>query len=298
MAENRRRINLLNSGQRSSDREFERAVKAMEDQLRVQNEIVSAERERQLALEKTRERQELIGREAQKSLQTLRSEAADSGFSASIDRNTREMAEAGAAFDEMRSSGEKFISSTGSGLKNLFGSILKGELTSAKDLWGAFCNFLADSLSKVLSKMAASGFEQMLGGLFGSISGGGGSSPFGFLSGIFHSGGVAGEAEAYRMLSPLAFAGAPRLHSGLAPDEFPAILQRGEAVIPKGKWSTGGGPQALKVEVRIDNQSSAPLKLEQGPVARNIDKLVIGIVAKDIDEYGVLGKMIKNQRRS
>ena len=32
-----------------------------------------------------------------------------------------------------------------------------------------------------------------------------------------------------------AFAGAPRLHSGLAADEYPAILQRGEEVIPKNK---------------------------------------------------------------
>jgi len=29
------------------------------------------------------------------------------------------------------------------------------------------------------------------------------------------------------------FALAPRLHSGLMPDEFPAILQRGETVLPK-----------------------------------------------------------------
>jgi len=31
------------------------------------------------------------------------------------------------------------------------------------------------------------------------------------------------------------FIGAPRLHSGLASDEFPAILQKGERVIRKGK---------------------------------------------------------------
>jgi hypothetical protein len=30
-------------------------------------------------------------------------------------------------------------------------------------------------------------------------------------------------------------ASAPRLHNGLAADEFPAVLQKGETVVPKGK---------------------------------------------------------------
>jgi hypothetical protein len=32
---------------------------------------------------------------------------------------------------------------------------------------------------------------------------------------------------------------APRLHTGLRPDEFPAILQRGEEVVPRGERDGG-----------------------------------------------------------
>ena len=43
-----------------------------------------------------------------------------------------------------------------------------------------------------------------------------------------------GESSVSRRAVPAyAFAGAPRFHSGLMPDEFPAILQKGETVLPK-----------------------------------------------------------------
>jgi hypothetical protein len=53
----------------------------------------------------------------------------------------------------------------------------------------------------------------------------------------FHKGGVVGSTSA-----PMRHAGisgyVPRLHDGLAADEYPAILQAGETVIPKGTGST------------------------------------------------------------
>jgi len=48
----------------------------------------------------------------------------------------------------------------------------------------------------------------------------------GFLGGLFHEGGVAGQTNV-----PMRFIPMPRLHSGLRPDEYPAILQRGETVL-------------------------------------------------------------------
>ena len=56
------------------------------------------------------------------------------------------------------------------------------------------------------------------------------------LGGLFHEGGIVGESYgASRLMPAYAFAGAPRLHSGLAADEYPAILQKGEEVIPKNR---------------------------------------------------------------
>ena len=78
-----------------------------------------------------------------------------------------------------------------------------------------------------------------LGGLLGGGGGGGASGGGGFFSSIFssifHSGGVVAETMAARRAVPAhVFMGAPRFHDGLMPDEFPAILEKGETVLPKG----------------------------------------------------------------
>ena len=86
----------------------------------------------------------------------------------------------------------------------------------------------------------AGGLSSMLGG---GTDGTGGSSGgiFGSLfSSIFHDGGIVGETLApTRMMPAHAFASAPRFHNGLMPDEFPAILQKGETVLPKNKKMGG-----------------------------------------------------------
>jgi len=229
MAENRRRINIGKLPGEESGRETDRTLRTMEDQLRVQEQLVSAERERRLALQNTGEQQEIV---------------------------SRNIVETRAAFVEMHASADKSMTATGSGFKNLFRTVFKGELNSAKDNWDSFCSFLTNSFLNAAAKIASSGFEKMLEGLFGSLS---------------PQTGGAGNVEIKRAASSSA------------------------AV------STGGGGdpgrQALNVEVKIDNQSSAPLKIEQGPVSHGLDKLVIGIVARDITEYGELGKLIRNQRR-
>jgi lambda family phage tail tape measure protein len=88
------------------------------------------------------------------------------------------------------------------------------------------------------------------GGLSDILKGGsgGGSSGGGFLGGffddifgsLFHGGGMVGVSSVSRRAVPAhAFIGAPRLHGGLMPDEFPAILQRGETVLPKNSRMGG-----------------------------------------------------------
>lgn len=83
-----------------------------------------------------------------------------------------------------------------------------------------------------------------------SSSGGEGS----FFSSIwsalgFHAGGMVGRDHSFiRPVPASTFIGAPRLHSGLMSDEFPAILQKGEMIIPKGGGGTG-------VKVNVINRS-------------------------------------------
>ena len=60
------------------------------------------------------------------------------------------------------------------------------------------------------------------------------SSAFGLPAVKMHGGGVVGAGGTISLVPAGAFIGAPRLHKGLASDEFPAILQKGEIVLPKG----------------------------------------------------------------
>lgn len=92
-------------------------------------------------------------------------------------------------------------------------------------------------------------YQRFFGPIFGSV----GSFIEGAFGGnasgvVLHDGGVAGAGGASRTVPSAAFAGAPRYHSGgiagLRPDEVPAILQRGERVLPVG---AGGGGTVVNV---------------------------------------------------
>ncbi|MFO1217647.1 MAG: phage tail length tape measure family protein [Burkholderiaceae bacterium] len=66
----------------------------------------------------------------------------------------------------------------------------------------------------------------------------------------FHSGGIAGVGGTARRVGALAFAGAPRYHvGGLASDEVPAILRRGEEVIARSdaRHRLNGGRQGVQI---------------------------------------------------
>ncbi|MHC4265974.1 MAG: hypothetical protein ACYSUK_08585 [Planctomycetota bacterium] len=100
---------------------------------------------------------------------------------------------------------------------NFFYSAMEGDFNSLKDLaTGVF-----DSIKRAFADMVA---QMAVEGLFGGLT----------SAAIKHSGGVVGAGGARRKVPSAMFAFAPRLHGGLAPDEFPAILQRGETVIPRG----------------------------------------------------------------
>ncbi len=110
---------------------------------------------------------------------------------------------------------------------------------------------MIDAMIRDLLRMAAyqnitrplfGGISGAIGNLFGGGTtgphiGAGGTTAFGM-----HGGGIAGQDSSFtRTLPGGLFSHAPRLHSGLMPDEFPAILQKGEAVIPKDAVGGGAG---------------------------------------------------------
>jgi hypothetical protein len=160
------------------------------------------------------------------------------------------------------------------GLKYTFSGLVRGEFEDLGDFFNSLADSMIDKWSEILAEMliewmnfktilnssssSGSGFwgavSNFIGSLFGSgsssttaaenLGSGAGSiySAVGNISGItsweYHRGGIVGATSApLRVIPPSLFANAPRLHSGLAADEFPAILQRGETVFPKGSFT-------------------------------------------------------------
>ncbi len=112
------------------------------------------------------------------------------------------------------------------------------------EIGNAFAKMVADMVARALMAQAVSSLMGMFGGMAagagGSMTTAGGSAAGGGNPYFLHSGGIAGRDGIRKPVPFGTFANAPRMHiGGLAGDEVPAILQKGERVIPKGE-DTGG----------------------------------------------------------
>jgi tape measure domain-containing protein len=137
-----------------------------------------------------------------------------------------------------------------------------------KEVLGSFISDIrsgtsaADALASALGRVADRLLDMALTNLFSPSGGLGGGGLLGgrIIPGILHDGGVAG-LDGYghgRSVPASVFAGARRYHTGtnsaggpaLRAGEIPAILQRGEVVIPKDAIR-GGQPQPQQVHVTV-----------------------------------------------
>jgi GH24 family phage-related lysozyme (muramidase) len=209
------------------------------------------------AIEKARIQQELLS-EAQKAGVSITPELA-----ASIDALSTNYAKASSAGDQLKASQER-IKKSAEEFRDLGRDAVGGFISDLRSGKSA-AEALANALNKVVDKLIDVGLNAVfsgggLGGLLGGGGGGKGGLLGGFLiPGILHSGGVAG-ADGYghgRSVSPKSFAGAKRYHkggvAGLVPGEVPAILQRGEVVLPRGTKMGGGGKTDIQVGVSVDD---------------------------------------------
>ncbi|MEO9227444.1 MAG: hypothetical protein ABI216_00630, partial [Devosia sp.] len=118
---------------------------------------------------------------------------------------------------------------------NIVGSIFDMLLNKVGQLGESLLN---SGLNSILNSVVGGAFAPATGGAFGN--GLWGSAIF---AGVHHSGGVAGSPSIGRNVPASVFDGAQRYHgggiAGLRPDEVPAILQKGERVIPKGANQNG-----------------------------------------------------------
>ncbi|MEY9198669.1 GH24 family phage-related lysozyme (muramidase) [Sinorhizobium fredii] len=208
------------------------------------------------AVEKARIEQQLLS-EAQKAGLEVTPE-----LQAQIGALAENYAKASSASERLKDSQQKAVDAAKqfSGL----GQEVVGGFISDLRSGASAAEALSNALNKVLDKIIDIGLESLFsGGLFG---GGGGGGLLGgmLIPGILHSGGVAGR-DGYghgRAVSPSVFAGAKRYHTGgvagLKSGEVPAILERGEVVLPKG--TKMGRQQGVQVQVGVSVDKNGELQ--------------------------------------
>lgn len=146
-------------------------------------------------------------------------------------------------------------------LQSTIEQALTGQLKSVRE-WGVQLLNIAANIAAsfastfLMNELASTAFGQALH--LGSVPAGG-----------HHGGGVIGvDSPAFtRSVPASAFAGAPRFHSGMMADEYPAILQRGESVLTPGQLAAvarGGGTPSVTQHIHfnisaIDGQSVASM---------------------------------------
>lgn len=145
---------------------------------------------------------------------------------------------------------------------------------------------ITEPLSNAVGGFAEGLIEQFFGDGF-SLSQAPSGPPAGFghsqAATQLHSGGLVGRDGTLRLVSPDVFRNAPRMHrGGLAGDEVPAILQRGERVLPRG--SDGGGVTVHYAPViqAVDTRSGAEFLVAQRGV-------IVGLINEAFNRRGVRG---------
>ena len=162
------------------------------------------------------------------------------------------------------------------------GDALTGAFSNAESAIGQFVktgkldfSSLVSSILADMAKLSARKF--ILGPLSNALSG-----ALGNLGNLFapvlHAGGLVGGAAPQRMVPAMAFAGAPRMHSGgwagLRPDEVPAILQKGERVLNRREASQYGTGSAQNITINIQTRDAESFRQSRTQVSADIARAV------------------------
>jgi phage-related minor tail protein len=161
------------------------------------------------------------------------------------------------------------------GMSEAFDRGITQSLRAGEDAWVQLATTGKLSIGElgrsILVEASRATFKQFTTMLFNlatrGVGGAGFGSGFGFgnqdLGQFFHGGGRVGydTPAAVRPMPSSTWASAPRLHGGyLAPDEYPAILQRGESVLTPGQMGQLSPAGQGNVQVTLINQSGTPLQ--------------------------------------
>lgn len=136
--------------------------------------------------------------------------------------------------------------------------------------------------------------ESLFGGLLGSKSGGPGLIELGLnsLGGLFgarvqHQGGIVGQGGSTRAVPALAFAGAPRFHSGgfpgLRSNEVPTVLERGEEVLTRRdpRNALNGGLRGAVQQAGGGGTVVLKLQLDERAMGMRLVDVIEGMLARE-----------------
>ena len=202
--------------------------------------------------------------------------ASDPAVAAVVAQLERMQATAGSAATSIGITFKQISELASTGLASAFDeyaqAVANGEASTRK-LGDAFRRFASDFLRQIAQMI----IQQTILNALQGIGGGGG-----FLSSLFHEGGIAGGSAPTRFVPAYAFANAFRYQTGgfagFSPGEVPAILHRGEEVLPmddpRHAANRGGGT----TEVRVINAFDAASFLDESLQERQGQETVLNFV--------------------
>lgn len=218
-------------------------------------------------------------------------------FGAGITRGLRKFTDDARTMFQL---GEDFAKQSAQNMEQSFSdfffAMMEGKFKNLGDVIVSFLQAVQRSIADLLAQMAT---EQIMKGvanfamnLFSASTGHSGYSggSFDWSAEVDHEGGAVGRggAPARRFI--------PRFHfGGLATDEIPAILQRGEYVVSRrgvaaldrlNRGEVGGGAPA--VTINLENKSGAALDAKVGDMRFDPSGWVIDVVLSDLNGYGKL----------
>ena len=164
---------------------------------------------------------------------------------------------------------------------------------------------LADSIIADLARIAIrQSITGPLSGWLGSLWGAPATYPSGAPltgpHGVGHAGGIVGALRTVRTGVPArAFAAAPRHHAGgiagLAPDEVPTILKRGEGVFTPDQMRALGAGATPEVTVNVINKGRPQRVVEQRGPRIDGRRIILDVVLDDIAAGGRIPRLLAAQ---
>ena len=285
---------------------------ALRQSVGTERQVRQAELQKQLA-DLDAYKQKFVGTKQEEAQVTAQVEATKSALIAQYNQQN-----AGAFQQQMQQWGDlstnlnQMMANAASSLADGLTSLIMGEKVDWKGMLKGMIKDLVNTGIKYLMSSIMGGKSQ-LSGMMGGKGGKGGKGKAASVAtkgkgvGVMHTGGIVGRMSgATRTVSPLAFAGAHRFHTGgliqgmgIKPGEVPIIARKGEGVFtPEQMQAMGRGNNhqstAINTNVTVNSNGGDAKQNEDlaKQVAKQVEASVRGVVYKELRQQMRPGNMM------